>query len=227
MMLLRTNKNWEVRCSHWSYDGENIDEYNRVCYSAIDKNEPYLKVYHPHKEKHSDKLLDYVVNRSVFADWFITKDVEQGKEYGWEINTQIGIDGGYHDLVVGLCALRMQYEFGNSNVFDAALNEGFTEDEAFFLFHQLMMDKDGKLYPWTGNTNHLAIAQTVRLQDLTKDNMRMKWKYVTAGDVLFHSSSWPYTDKSTLRFNVKKLSKFRDNLPYKISWDYIRKHIND
>ena len=108
--------NEEIVCdelSHFVLDGKVY--VNAACYADLDMNwceeervVPEAKVIFMKKNGGHSKYIDWVINKSEFKDFYITKDVEDGFTNGFEINLE---QGDYDELIDALRVIRMTYEF--------------------------------------------------------------------------------------------------------------------
>lgn len=104
--------NGELACgflSHFVLDGEVY--VNEACYADFD-HVPHdvedVRVIFMKKNKWHSNYIDWVINKSEFKDFYITKDVEEGFTNGFSIDLS---KGTYDELVDALRIIRMTYEF--------------------------------------------------------------------------------------------------------------------
>lgn len=119
---------------------------NQLCYmrlfknyseAAIEEGEQVFLFFpkYLYKDYGMREYLDYIVNESVFKDAHLTKDVEEGMQYGFEIDVSKPVEY----LKPGAIALRRAFEItGNSKAFSLLVNGGvMSKEDAYIAVQQV------------------------------------------------------------------------------------------
>ena len=186
--------------SSLSYLG-NILKHQEVgiyCYSSITCCSDLLSqvfLFFTPPDENQKAWADYIVNRSIFADAFLTKDLKEGFELGFEVDTF----AEYGLMKAGMIALRHAFEFDDWD-FKEVVDMGFSETEAYALVSKYVND-EGELENRHSSTNHMIFEYDSPYE-------AYEGKYYTpefgGGTSLGKGNHTPFKKKFSETFNLYK-----------------------
>lgn len=94
---------------------------------------------------------DYLINRSCFSSAYITKDVKEGYKTGFELDCTV--DRAMFQGAIIAFRHPVEFEYWD---FDRFVDEGFSEDEAFALATNFVVE-GGEIRPAGENSNHVVV----------------------------------------------------------------------
>lgn len=146
---LFTTVRFSAPCYGWINGRSNRSETKLVCMKAFfPKTAQMFGVTFSYEEFKKDvflmRLFNWLVNESVFRDVFMTKDIDEGFDRGFEISTQYL----YEPTLMAMQLLRSLFERNNISVFKA-LGEVLKNELDIFVYHSYFMS--GCLYHWKGD----------------------------------------------------------------------------
>lgn len=147
----------EYHSSYLTFCGEELVHrvVNTYCYSDITycpKPLSEVFIFFPTPNENQVAWADYIINRSIFAPAFLTTDVKDGFELGFEVNPL----ADYGLMKAGMIALRHPFEFEGWD-FKSVVDMGFSETEAYALVSKYV-DEGGELEQRCGNSNHMVFS---------------------------------------------------------------------
>lgn len=97
---------------------------------------------------------NWVINKSFYKDAFITKDVEEGLKYGFQINTHVD----RATMQGGMFALRHIFEFRKFWSWSDFINRGYDEYQSYALATHIYIS-GSNIYNNPSNFNHFVMQK--------------------------------------------------------------------
>lgn len=142
-----------------------VNETKTWCYSyvfrGVDLQISRLFIYFGadliKNSNHGAKWADWIINRSMFATAFITKDVAEGFEIGFEVDTSVD----RYMMQSGMLALRHAFEFPGWSWWDF-IELGFSPEHSYALAANVTLD-GGLMWKAAYGSPHLVIPSEQNL----------------------------------------------------------------